>query len=141
MTDIALTGVAYAEINRGIWIARCPQPYCDNAVALVLGAPMMLCHGDRDACLRESPVVWPRDPLAIAALLAMRPAPKTRNWLPHETVEDLIVENAAHDLLPKDWTESGRLSIARTADGMVIGGVMAEVLPAGREVHQLEGLS
>lgn len=140
MTDIAPAGIAYAEVHRGLWIARCPQPYCDNAVALVLGTPVMHCYGDRDACGAESPVVWPRDPLAIAALLAMRPIPKTRNWLPHETVEDLIAENAANDVLPPDWTGSGPLVLASTQDGLVVGGVLAEALPAGREIHQLGGL-
>jgi hypothetical protein len=137
VTDIAPAGLAYAEVHRGIWIARCPRPYCDNAVALVLGTPFMVCAGDRDCCGLEAPVVWPNDPIAIAALLAMRPVPKTRNWLPHETIEDLIAENAQHDVLPPEWTESGRVIVARTADHVVTGGILGEVLPAGREIHQL----
>jgi hypothetical protein len=139
MGDLIQAGVAYAEVYRGMWIARCPQPWCDNAVALPLGVPVMLCYGDRDACGRESPVIWPRDPIAIATVLAMRPAAKIRNWLPHETVHDLLAENAEHGMLPDDWTESGRLVLARTADGMVTDGVLAAILPAGREIHQLGG--
>lgn len=129
MTDLLLTGVAQAEVHRGLWIARCPQPWCDNAVALPLGAPVMLCHGDRDACGRESPVIWPADPIAIATVLAMRPAPGTRNWLPHETVHDLLAENAEHGCLPDEWAEVGGV-LARSIDGVVVDGLLTGMLPA-----------
>ena len=140
-SGLAVPGVAYAEVHRGMWIARCPHPYCLTAVAVTLAAPLFVCWGDRDACGTEAPLLWPPDPLAIAALLAMRPIPATRNWLPHETIEDLIAENAAHGCLPTDWLESGRLVLARTAGNRVVDGVMAAILPAGRDVHQLEGLT
>lgn len=138
MVDIALPGVAYAEVHRGMWIARCPQPYCDNAVALPLGAPMMRCHGDRDCCERESPVMWPRDPVAIATVLAARPVPKTRNWLPHETIHDLLDENAQHGLLPDAWQEIGGV-LAKTTEGVVVDGLLAEALPAASERLMIGG--
>jgi hypothetical protein len=35
---------------------------------------------------------------AIEAALRVRPDPTTRNWLPGETVADLLRENAEHDV-------------------------------------------
>lgn len=130
MSDLALAGVAYAEVHRGMWIARCPRRYCWNAIALLLGAPFMVCHGDRDACGAESPVVWPKDPAAIGALLAMRPVPATRNWLPHETLTDLVAENAEHGLLPPEWKAVTRRTVlVHEVEGVAIGGLLADVLP------------
>lgn len=136
--DVALTGLGYAEVNWGRWIVRCPRPHCWNAVALPVDTALAACVGD-GGCGLEFPVLWPPDPIAIAALLVMRPVPATRNWLPGETVEDLAAENAAHDCLPLDWLHSGRLVLARTRNQVVVDGVLAEALPTGRVLHKLEG--
>jgi hypothetical protein len=133
MTDLALPGVAYAEVNWGIWLTRCPGRYCWNAMAVELGQALFVCLGP-DSCGSEAPIVWPRDPQAIATLLRMRPDMRTQNWLPNETVQDLIVENAAHDCLPPEWTElTERTVISKEIDGVVVGGLLADALPPAAE--------
>jgi hypothetical protein len=140
--DLAIPGVAHAEVHRGMWIARCPQPYCLTAIALPLGSLVMRCHGDRDACGAEAPVMWPRDPEAIAALLRMRPVPASRNWLPHESLQDLLTENAEHGLLPAEWTQlEGRTLILHEVEGMAMAGLLADSLPPAASRLMLTGVA
>lgn len=142
MSDLAILGVAYAEVQAGMWIARCPRRDCWNAVALILGDPVMVCHGDRHACGAESPIVWPRDPEAIAALLRMRPAPLTQNWLPHETLQDLLTENAEHGCLPPEWLAlEQRTLILHEVEGMAMAGLLADSLPPPAQRLMLTGVA
>jgi hypothetical protein len=129
MSDLAPVGVAYAEVHRGMWIVRCPAAYCWSAMAVTLGQPEFVCLGD-DSCGGAAPIVWPRDPTAIAALLRMRPDPTNRNWLPGETLQDLVAENAAHDCLPAEWTAlPGRTLIVYEVEGMAMAVLLADALP------------
>lgn len=106
---------AVVEVNQGLWIARCPRPFCSNAEHY--GAHPLSKHvgGLREPsepagctgsfrcniCTWEGPASWPtRDErTAIDALLAMRPVPMTRNWLPTEPIRDLAAENVQHGVL------------------------------------------
>jgi hypothetical protein len=134
VTGLAPPGMAYAEANQGRWIARCPRPWCDNAVQLWRGSHLMICTGDAGACGTVSPVVWPPDPVAIEAVLSMRPTVKWQSWLPGETVHDLLDENAVLGCLPPEWAElTERTVLAETVDGVVVAGLLAQALPAGRE--------
>lgn len=133
MEELAIAGVAYAEANWGRWITRCPRPWCTNAMALDRGQPVFMCEGG-DSCGATAEVMWPADPQAIEAILKMRPVSSTRNWLPGETIEELLAENAAHDCLPPQWSAvadaEGRLMLAHTAGQRVVGGLLHHQLEA-----------
>lgn len=135
MTDLALPGVAYAEANCGRWIARCPRPYCTNALALEREQAGFVCEGGL-ACGMAAPLEWPADPDAIEAILLQRPVPTTRNWLPGETLQQLLEENAVHHCIPGDWLElakaqpGGGLDLLVTVDERVVGGILHQQLEA-----------
>lgn len=88
-------GTVPAEVNHGRWIVKCPAPRCEGAQLASEGDPRFFCV---DCLFEELPssgwlrVVWPKDRQGIEAALAPR-RPPFRNWLPHETVEDLLREN------------------------------------------------
>jgi hypothetical protein len=126
---LAVPGLGYAEVHRDMWIVRCPRDWCDNALAVERWQQRFECFGP-DSCAWTSPIVWPADPEGIEALLAMRPARKNRNWLPGETLQELLAENAAHDVLPPDWlTGPGHRVLLDTVDDRVTGGQLAAALP------------
>jgi hypothetical protein len=131
MTALAIAGAAYAEANWGRWISRCPAPWCTNAVGLDRGQARFECIG-LDSCGAVADLVWPADPQAIEAVLSLRPVPRTRNWLPGESVTELVAENVAHGVLPPEWLalERGQLEIVTTADDRVVGGILLEQLVA-----------
>jgi hypothetical protein len=107
VTDLAIPGLAYAEANWGRWVAHCPAGLCMNAVQLTRWQQRFECSGP-GGCGWTSRITWPVDPEAIEVLLAMRPDMKTRNWVAGETLQDLLQENAVHDVLPPAWlVESG----------------------------------
>lgn len=127
MTDLALSGVAYAEANWGRWLARCPAPWCTNAVALERFQLEFACAG-MDGCGCVTDVVWPPDPAAIELLLTMRPVPRTRNWLPGESLEDLLAENATHGIVPAGLDSDRPTVIAAIADECLVGGLLHQQL-------------
>ena len=130
MSDLAIPGVAYAFANWGKWKARCPRPGCTNAMALDSDQLVFACLGP-DSCGIEAPVVWPPDPQAIEEILAMRPLTINQNWLPGETLEDLLAENAEHGCLPPEWLEvQDRTLLLVTADQRAIGGLLHHQLEA-----------
>lgn len=94
--DLALPGVAYAEANWGRWITRCPNPHCLNAMQLRRGQPVYQCPRELGGCGDEYPIQWHIDTVLIERILLCRPAEWTRNWLPYETIQDLVLENLAH---------------------------------------------
>jgi hypothetical protein len=83
---------AVAFVNWGRWVADCPDPDCSNAEELTAAAAVMVCG----FCSRSWPIVWPVDVALIDAALSVRPVPSTRNWVPGETVTDLLDENERH---------------------------------------------
>lgn len=104
MTD-ELTAVAY--VAGGIWVARCPRPWCVNTEWFGPGPVSGRLGGlsrDRFQCTRAECGLacradWPRNPEAIWRVLQQRPFRETRNWEPWERVEDLIRENVEHGLI------------------------------------------
>lgn len=91
--------------NRGRWVADCF--YCDQAAQLGRFDAGFICAD----CRRPVAAVWPSEDMVhgIERLLLMRPSPKNQNWLPHETLHDLLAENAEHGVLALDAAEPGPL--------------------------------
>lgn len=94
---------AYANWSR--WVARCGL--CPSAEQLrphgrtfngpnVTLPPWFECV----ECGTVTEVIWPAEQFvaAVERLLMMRPDPSTRNWLPGETLSDLMLENGAHGI-------------------------------------------
>jgi hypothetical protein len=134
MTDLAVPGMAYAFAEWGMWKACCPRPGCTNAMMLLRDQLTFSCLGPH-SCGLEAPITWPADPDAIEAVLAMRPLPANQNWLPGETIEDLLVENAAHDCLDPDLLALAvgpRAVLVRTVGQRVVGGLLHQQLEAAR---------
>lgn len=78
---------AYVSDNR--WVADCPA--CHGGIACWPA-------NHRGACLdcgRIYQIDFPRDRQRIEAALIQRPT-RNRNWLPGETVDQLIAENIEH---------------------------------------------
>jgi hypothetical protein len=112
---------AVVEVNQGLWIAKCPRPFCSNAEHAGPHPLSQHVGGLREPqepgsvmgtfrcniCTWEGPARWPaRDErAAIERLLAMRPVPMTRNWAPPEEVRDLVAENVQYGVLDVRATE------------------------------------
>lgn len=94
-TEISLSPV-YAEVNCNRWTAKC---------GVCGGAQVLSEHDKRFFCVdclnvlqgnQWRPVIWPKNRKAIEEILNARPLPDNRHWEPHETVDALARENAAH---------------------------------------------
>lgn len=132
MTNLAIIGTVYARHNWGRWVADCPT--CPSALTVPPGTTGARCHDCGEVI---GPILWPADPDGIEVILAMRPDPNTRNWEPGETLDDLLADNAIHGLIPARWHEltaaaGGQLAVMDTVDGVLVGGLLADALPAGR---------
>jgi hypothetical protein len=79
-----------AEVNHGRWIVPCPK--CNGAGFASRAWSLSCCFDCGTAYTR---VVFPVAADAIEAALATRPR-EHRNWLPTETVDDLLRENRQH---------------------------------------------
>ncbi len=130
MFDLAIPGLAYAEANWGRWIVRCPRPFCTNAIQVNRWEQAFTCAG-AGGCGWSSPIEWPPDPEGIEALLSMRPDATTRNWLPGETLQQLLIENSTHDVVPREFlAESG--CILETRGERITDGRLMHALPEYR---------
>jgi hypothetical protein len=94
--DVDVRRVMPAVCNWGRWVVECATAWCTNAWMPQPGDRMWQCG----TCGLDTEIAWPPDPIAIEALLLMRPDPSSRNWRPPETLTDLVMENAAHDIFP-----------------------------------------
>jgi hypothetical protein len=137
MSDVAIPGLAYAYANYGRWVSDCPRPWCTNAMQVERGQAMFECLGP-DSCGRTAPIVWPPDPAAIEAILAVRPANAVRNWLVGETLTQLIEENAAHGFIPLEWVPAGGGAILQAVDEVVVGGTIMPAVEVRRALHAIE---
>lgn len=79
------------------WIAECPDCGAHSVVTPLEGYCCPNC-GNMAVGHQARPVTWPADRAGIEAVLLKRPAPETRNWLPHETIATLEAENAEKGL-------------------------------------------
>lgn len=100
--------VAIAYVNHGRWVADCPHPDCHSAEHYQdpyngkyggLRPNAFHCTAP-GGCGLSYPVVWPPNIAEIERWLVMRPIMTTRNWLPGETIADLVLENAEHGCIP-----------------------------------------
>ncbi|HEY5986438.1 MAG TPA: hypothetical protein VIV12_08690 [Streptosporangiaceae bacterium] len=120
--------IATVYVNGGLWVAMCPRPGCHNAEMFGrctdgsvggLSGGSFRCRAEKGGCGLVCDASWPPNVDDIERLLKLRPVPATRNWLPTETLEDLLVENATHGCLPPELEAGGSLSI--------VGGRMSQV--------------
>jgi len=77
-----------AYVNHDRWVADC---YCGGAEIVTEGEPMTC-----GSCGAIREVIWPDAVAELEAELGKRDDPRTRNWYPHETVEDLQRELERH---------------------------------------------
>lgn len=119
MTDLA----AVAYVSWGIWVAQCPRPDCLGSEhyghAPITGhVGGLTSQGFRcNRCGLVCRSVWPDNLSDIEWVLSQRPLPETRNWLPGETLDELLGENIGHGIAP-DELAAGPL---RINDGRVEG--------------------
>lgn len=92
-------GAVRAEVCASSWRVKCP--YCADALVAEPGE-MFYCV---NCCMQGNggkamKVIWPEPALraGIEAVLLCRVAPETRNWLPHESLTELIRENLEHGM-------------------------------------------
>jgi len=89
-------GEVYAELHRGLWIARCPEESCSCAWAVTSVAPRFFC-GECGAGWFT--VVFPPNKAAIIREVMKRPIPRRgllhANWVPGETMKQLRAETLA----------------------------------------------
>ena len=105
-----------AWLSAGKWIASCPRPFCLNAegfgpqqdgVAGGLTGTTFHCREAYGGCGLTCPADWPTNVADIEALVMPRPVPATRNWLPGESLGDLLAENIEHGLVPTEALTGG----------------------------------
>lgn len=147
---LAIPGAGHARVCWGRWLVDCASPYCTGALTLgpdrpdgrgrirrglTWGQQRMGCW---DCDYVTGPIFWPPDPDAIEMLLRRRPDVATRNWAPPETVEDLLVENVAYGLLPRELDLDGpSTALMQTINGRVVGGLLLDALPDAEARRQL----
>lgn len=96
-----------AEVREGLWIARCGcrakvtarNPAGPGGIVW-LDTPVVWCPRCRNKIVRGDwrPVILPADIEGIERVLLARPDVACRNWLPSESVDDLVRENRDHGL-------------------------------------------
>lgn len=93
-------------VEWGRWVAACPQRWCNGGDYYGPGETTGRIGGLGDTrfrcprCTTEREVVWPANADDILAVLRLRPMPENRNWNLGESIEDLLLENAVHGILP-----------------------------------------
>lgn len=136
VTDPAV--FALVEMNGGRWIARCPRPgcagaesfgRCDDGTAGGLTGDSFTCRPQYGGCGLRCAARWPAQVEDIERLTLARPVPTTRNWVPGETLEQLLAENMAHGLMPV-FGEPVAISEGR---------ILPPELTPGHVARQLEG--
>ena len=85
-------GRVAARVYSSMWIVDCHA--CANAWHVERFQPDWECY----YCGGHYEIVWPAHDTAmsIERLLLMRPLPYTRNWMPGESLHDLVKENGEH---------------------------------------------
>ena len=90
----------YAEIDHANWRVVCDT--CREAMVINYGE-LYFCPNCLNAAYggKARLVMFPNqsDRIRIEELLSKRPNPNNRNWLPYETVENLIKENELHGII------------------------------------------
>jgi len=86
---MAVPLITRAYVNRGRWIAECE---CRHAAQVSSGDEWRC-----PVCGTRYVVLWPADRVAIQDALRQRPV-ENQNWLPTETINDLLAENIEHGI-------------------------------------------
>jgi hypothetical protein len=100
---VELRAIVY--MYAGTWVAKCPRPWCIHADHAGPGPNTGRVGGLTEKtftclyCELVCDAVWPDNAEDIVRLLKQRPQVETRNWLPYETIEDLLTENITHGLI------------------------------------------
>lgn len=95
-----------ARVDNNLWIVECPDCKSADIVWFDEGKPdrahPQMCINCLNAAVgykwRSITVPRAASRRGIESVLRARPLPHTRNWLPHETLENLIEENTDRDL-------------------------------------------
>lgn len=116
---------AVAFVSGGIWVADCPRPWCVHADHYGPGPMTGRIGGLTEKtftclyCGLVCEAVWPPNAEDIVRLLKQRPQPETRNWLPGEHIDELLMENIAHGLMDPTALPAGLIAF----DGYLANGV------------------
>lgn len=123
-TDIERERRQPAMANWGRWTVGCSTSWCTNAWMPGLGETEWICT----VCGVPTAINWPPDPIAIEAILLMRPDPNSRNWVPGETLADLIMQNAEHGIqvpgVDLEYPDPAGYDVMEERDGWVVGGLV-----------------
>jgi hypothetical protein len=85
-------------VNDGRWLVQCP--HCNSAQLAARSDPRFFCiECQNNGTMLWAQVVWPADPTGIETELSARPHAVNQQWLPSETVADLVAENAANGVV------------------------------------------
>jgi hypothetical protein len=129
---------ARAYMNWGLWVAECPQAWCNGVDHYGPGPNTGRIGGLGERtfrcprCGHETDAVWPEAADDITALLAQRPMVENRNWLLGETVDQLLRENINHGILPPTLEPGTGLRIinGRFEDRTVLAGATLRAIGA-----------
>lgn len=86
-------------LSGGMWQIHCATVGCGNRPSASPLWRLALCF--ECGAIYEG-LVFPPNVRGIERALLARPIPANRNWLPHETVDDLQRENRAHGIEDSD---------------------------------------
>jgi hypothetical protein len=94
---VALDAKALAFVNAARWIVACPFDGCSSAQDASFLDQRYWCIdcANRAVGGQWITVVWPDNIAEIESTLELRPT-GARHWLPGETMQDLIDQNAQH---------------------------------------------
>jgi hypothetical protein len=100
------SGVSLVFAHWGEWTAKCSHTYaCAGAALVTPFQEGFICR----SCGRSTELVWPSADMVdgVQRLLLMRPHPQNRNWLPDETLHDLLQQNMEHGVMNVEGLEPG----------------------------------
>jgi hypothetical protein len=118
--------IARAYVSLGVWVARCPRPWCVHADHYGPGPNTGRVGGLTTTtfhcmwCGLTCAAEWPANAEDLWAVLMQRPMPETRNWELGETLELLLAENVMHGLLPPGIEKGIDIFDGRFADRQLI---------------------
>lgn len=132
--ELVRPGTSPAHASYGSWVALCGRPdRCSWGEALQRFQSGFICP----ACGAATEVIWPEPGIVagVERLLMMRPHFKNRNWVPGETLHDLMLENGANgvfDGLPLTERPTALLTVTDT-------GIRLDALPGNPDRFALNG--
>lgn len=152
MNGVVFRHGSEALMNWGRWVLPCGRPGCLSALEVKPPQPPVFDQngvawfhptwGDTsmrcwDCGWTTEHLGWPVDPFAIEAILLQRPDEKTRNWLPGETLDMLLMENVLHGIMPPVPENGSDGQIMVTCDDVLIGGSLMSALPEHEAIQRL----